>query len=151
MRKIKAFTLVELLVVILIIAVLSGLVIFSLSGTIKKAKDARAIDSIRKVQTAISQMQSESGGAGLTSIEALNRYQVQRGAEIDEKSFKSSSGDVFFQTAPKDAGNNKIWIHIISADAYYIYGKSSSPSKCWYVSESINNLSDPKPEMGCNL
>ena len=33
----------------------------------------------------------------------------------------------------------------------YIFGKSSTPVNCWYISESKNNLSDTKPTMGCNL
>jgi len=148
MKKIKAFTLVELLVVILIIGVLATLVILSLNSSVKKAKDARAIDSIRKVQTAIAQIQSESGGAGLTTITALSPY-VPASTDISLGTFKSVTGDSFFQTTPMDANNEAIKIHVTSDSTYRIFGKGTS-GDCWYISESTNNLTETKANGACS-
>ncbi len=149
MKRIKAFTLVELLVVILIIGVLATLVILSLSSSVKKSKDARAIDSIKKVQTALSQIQSEQYGKSLTDITSLADYKVAGGAAINISTFVSTTTDKFFQSSPKDAADAAIKIHITGADTYNIFGTSTTTGKCFYVSESANNLTASPADKTC--
>jgi len=149
MKRIKAFTLVELLVVILIIGVLATLVILSLSSSVKKSKDARAVDSIKKIQTALTQIQSEAGGAGLDTITSLAGYKAAAAA-IDVSTFKSTTGDKFFQTTPKDATDAAIKIHVTGADTYNIFGVSTTAGKCYYISESNNNLTASPADKDCS-
>ena len=49
----KGFTLIELLVVIAIIGLLSSIVLVSMQGTRAKARDARRLQEIKQIQTAL--------------------------------------------------------------------------------------------------
>jgi len=53
MNRTKAFTLIELLVVIAIIGILSTVVLINLSGTRKRARDARRQSDIANIKLAI--------------------------------------------------------------------------------------------------
>jgi len=53
--KDKGFTLIELLVVIAIIAILSGILITSLTGSRAKSRDAKRVSDISQIQLAIEQ------------------------------------------------------------------------------------------------
>lgn len=57
----KGFTLIELLVVIAIIGLLSSIVMASLNGARKKARDARRIADIKQLQIALEMYYSDKG------------------------------------------------------------------------------------------
>ena len=140
MKRIKAFTLVELLVVILIIGVLATLVILSLSSSVKKSKDARAKDSIKKVQTALTQKASESTGTLEASFSPAPAN-LGTGLSLTADTLVSTTGDKFFTSIPKDATDAAIKIKV-SGDRYAIYGNSTGTG-CWYLTASSSNLADP--------
>jgi len=57
----KGFTLVELLVVIAIIAILSGIIITSLTGAKSKSRDAQRISDLNQIQLALEQFFDRCG------------------------------------------------------------------------------------------
>ena len=62
MKKWRAFTLVELLVVVAIIGILATVVVISYSGAQKKARDARRSSDINQIQTALTLADNDAGG-----------------------------------------------------------------------------------------
>ncbi len=61
LRNSKGFTLIELLVVIAIIGLLSSIVLVSMGGARKKARDARRESDIRQISTAMEMCLDDSG------------------------------------------------------------------------------------------
>jgi prepilin-type N-terminal cleavage/methylation domain-containing protein len=57
----KAFTLIELLIVIAIIGILAGIVLVSLTGALKKAKDSRIQGDLQQVRQVAGMIMSDSG------------------------------------------------------------------------------------------
>ncbi|GIW66329.1 MAG: hypothetical protein KatS3mg095_0227 [Candidatus Parcubacteria bacterium] len=66
-KKIKAFTLVELAVVLLVIGILAGLVIRNYSGFTGGARDARRLADLRNVSTLLSSYYVKMGSFPSTS------------------------------------------------------------------------------------
>lgn len=62
--KRRGFTLIELLVVIAIIGILSSVVVASLNGARKKARDARRVDDVKQLQLALDLYFDSSSGNG---------------------------------------------------------------------------------------
>lgn len=60
----RGFTLIELLVVIAIIGILSSVVVASLNGARKKARDARRVDDVKQLQLALDLYFDSSAGNG---------------------------------------------------------------------------------------
>lgn len=69
----RGFTLIELLVVIAIIGILSSVVVASLNGARKKARDARRVDDVKQLQLALDLYFDSSAGNGKypTNLAAL--------------------------------------------------------------------------------
>ncbi len=57
----KAFTLIELLIVIAIIGILAGIVLVSLSGALKKGKDSRIQADLQQVRQIAGMIMSDKG------------------------------------------------------------------------------------------
>lgn len=63
-NKKKGFTLIELLVVIAIIGILSSIVLVSMGGARKKARDAKRESDIRQISTAMEMCLDDAGCSG---------------------------------------------------------------------------------------
>jgi prepilin-type N-terminal cleavage/methylation domain-containing protein len=69
----KAFTLIELLIVIAIIGILAGIVLISLTGALKKGKDSRIQADLQQVRNIAGMIMSDTGSYdGLCSGGDLN-------------------------------------------------------------------------------
>lgn len=97
MFKRKAFTLIELLIVIAIIAILAGIVIASTTGATKKARDSRRVADIQMLQTAIVQYEADNGRYPATLNDLVNGGYISSipadpstGATVTEGSATSS-------------------------------------------------------------
>lgn len=67
----RGFTLIELLVVIAIIGILSSVVIASLNGARKKARNARRVDDVKQLQLALSLYFDSNSGKYPNDLNAL--------------------------------------------------------------------------------
>lgn len=115
MKFTRGFTLIELLVVIAIIAILSSVVLASLSGTQAKARDARRMEDISTLQKAISLYSINKGYYPImTATTTLNAASLVTQALIAEQTLSAIPLDPQspvsdYTYASNDRGND-YWI-----------------------------------------
>ncbi|OQA52630.1 MAG: Type II secretion system protein G precursor [candidate division WS2 bacterium ADurb.Bin280] len=143
MKK-KAFTLVELLIVVVIIGILATIVTLALSSYSAKAKNVKAKTAIEEVQKAIQIMAADEDGFPADCVSSTRYIDIQQGGASSGDS-KCTSGDLKLISAPKDGKNNPIKLQYTSETNYRISGKTADEAgKCWYVSAtSKEGLSEP--------
>lgn len=156
MKK-KAFTLVELLIVVVIMGILATFVVLMLGNATKKTRDARAKRSIESVRDAIEQYVAANEDVALNGPSTGNGFgaatiTVSTGSSIDTK--LKAGGATGFSSDPDDARSNPVKVKFTAA-GYTITGQSSnSNNKCWYVIKDdngtiTNNFSDTPPTANC--
>lgn len=131
----KGFTLIELLVVIAIIALLSSVVLTSLSTARMKSRDARRISDIRQIAIAIS-MYADANGA-FPQVQGT-AYNV---GGVYDLSYTASWNDLatklkpYINPLPKDPINSNCAPYLNGTDCYsYAYGNVGNG-----VAESTNS------------
>lgn len=146
-KKYSAFTLIELLIVIVIIGILAGLIIFALRSATLKARDARAKNSVRSVQTALETYLTDN--ANFSSI----NWHGGSGGEINGwflARLVDASGTQLLTAIPQDGQNKPVWV-ILNGTEYGIRGASAyDDTKCWWVSYKSSNLVDSKTSRDCS-
>lgn len=155
MRKTKAFTLIELLIVIVIIGILAVAVYLTVSGTRKKAGDANAKNSVSEVQKAVEAFISDTDandpgsvimGGETTALKPISS--VINNLKIGNRNLLTS--------VPKDAKGGEIEISA-SGSSYKIRAEafdSVNFSKCWTAGSSdwVPNPTVSQKEPGdCNI
>lgn len=136
MKKFKAFTLVELLVVVVIIGILATLVVVGLSSASNKAKDAKTKTSIEAVNTAI-QIAIADGTDDLNSV---IKSACGNGIAADVSGACQTTISTNFSSAPIDGTKAPIRIQVTGATTYKLSGKSATDStKCYLITESDNS------------
>jgi prepilin-type N-terminal cleavage/methylation domain-containing protein len=136
-RKYKAFTLIELLIVIVIIGILAGFVVFTVRSATLRARDARAKNSVRSVQTAL-----ESWLTDNTSF--LSSYSAGTWYSASSLGLKDPTGAPLLTGKALDGQDNEVQVKFSSTDPTYYVIKAVSgtdKTKCWYASPTANNLS----------
>lgn len=109
----NGFTLIELMVVIAIILILSGFLLPKLMGYQQKARNAKAVNTARQIQTAAMSSYGEEDGKFVKDdvLNNINSLTVAEGVEIADISDQAAAID--FSSDGKnycvevDASNNK--------------------------------------------
>jgi len=104
----RGFSLIELLVVIAIIAILSAVVVVSISGSRSKARDAKRISDIAQIQLALEQYydkcRSYPNGITVDSITAVDGS--CKGAQVKL--------NMFISVVPKDPSTGTVYSYAIA-------------------------------------
>ena len=112
----KGFTLIELMVVVMIIAVLLAIAIPTFLGTQNKAKDRSAQSSLRNTVTAAKTIYTDGSdytkatNVALTSAEPSLTFVVAATASDDAKTVSVTSTATVFYAATKSAGGTCYYI-----------------------------------------
>jgi prepilin-type N-terminal cleavage/methylation domain-containing protein len=141
MRKTKAFTLVELLVVVVIIGILATFVVLMLASAQKKTRDARAKRSIEAVRDSVEQYIAANDPPSLSLAFGTSVLTAAHSSSLDTK--LTSGGATGFSTDANDALGSPVKIKM-GTTTYVIKGATSSGStKCWTVSkDTTGKISD---------
>jgi len=140
-KKLKSFTLVELLVVIVIIGILAGLIVFAMRSSISKAKDARAKDGVKSVQTVLDLLALDYPG-GLPE-------RFSSGLQVINVPLKDINNQILLSSVPTGANDAPLKINVIDKDNYEVWATSAENGMCWYYTPTKNNLSASKSEQPC--
>lgn len=115
--KNKAFSLIEIIVAVAIIATLSGLIGLKLKGHIAKAKDTKAIVSLNTIRSAIQLYQLENSQALFdTSGTGYSKQKVIDGLKKLESYFESNSKEIIENPEFQIGGSQNL------SDKKIIYG-----------------------------
>jgi len=145
MRKIKAFTLIELLIVVVIIGILATFVVVSLNGAQKKARNTKAIDAVSKVKGSLETYYGLSGnfalllGSSGCSAGNANGTTAKSCSAILEE-----AGATGFTTEPVDAKGDAVKLKVDNTTGSFdVQGlmadsPSSGTKKCWYYSKVVD-------------
>src|ERR1700709_1528506 len=105
-RRQNAFTLVEMLLVLVILAVLAAIVIPKFSGRTQQAKEAAAKTQIKSIELALDSYEVDTGGypqgaAGLNSlVDEPNGVQNWKGPYLKQGIPNDPWGNAYIYTCP---------------------------------------------------
>ncbi len=134
----KGFTVIEILFVILIIIILAGISILALNGQRAKARDARRVDDVRQVQTALEFYYSDENEYPIVSQSIiLGNSQAIKLCSKDEGGFVTSEtvcnqDSMYMSQVPKDPQASKIYLYTGDENGYditYVKEKDDIESK----------------------
>jgi len=147
MKK-KAFTIVELLIVVVIIGILATIVTLALSRYSARAKDVKVKSAIEEVQKAVQILAAEEGvfPSGC-KVSGSGSVEIVSGSSSSVRC--SSNRDLKITSAPKDAQGNPIKMQYIDENNYRISGESTESGKCWYVTASSKEGLETSNSSGC--
>jgi type II secretion system protein G len=119
-QKQKGFTLIELLVVVAIIGVLASIVLSSLGEARGRARDARRLNDVRQIQTAL-EMYNIDNNRYPSPISANGSWETSNEDNADFITILSDDG--YISVVPVDPINTV-------SNAYYYYRYSAGGSEC---------------------
>lgn len=93
--KNRAFSLIEIIVAVAIIATLSGLIGLKLKGQVAKAKDTKAVSSLNTIRAAIQLYQLENSASLFdTSVSSYSKEKVIEGLEKLEPYLENNAKEI---------------------------------------------------------
>lgn len=122
----KAFTLVELLIVIGIIGILSGVLLVSVGGTTESARSAKCLANMRNLASAC---QSYGMSCGYYPLAASTEF-----SSIDESGGIRNVQMRYTESNPRNSAVGKAWVSWYSDGAYRSKPASSVASASFHVS-----------------
>lgn len=154
-KRKQAFTLVEILVVILIIGLLFVFLVPKISSSTDKAREVGVKNDFHSYETALEAVTKEHGGLGAsarvtasTAVDAINEY-LDPALKIDAGSLDSTGSTL---TSKKDPWNNKYHVAYIGSstgnDGAVLILSSGKDSTYQYGSHAISDLSEIQSETG---
>ena len=140
----KGFTLVELIVVLVILALLAAILVPALLGYIDKAKKEKNYQAAQEVHTAVQALATESYGKGNTTpTMSLDDIKDLAGiddlAEVNVK-WKNTADN---EKTKFQVDEMSVKFTSDSSDVYYIYKKGTDNKYSWQ-SETENSITGTK-------
>lgn len=153
-RRQRAFTLIELLIVIVIIGILAGLIVWAVRSAVVRARDAQAKNSAKVVQDALEVYMTENPNLR-TSAFGSQFPNKSAYYPLTEDNLKEliSGGQKLITTVPTDGQGSAVKLRVVGSASYIVEAKSASSStKCWIASSgtsssnTLPNLSASSPK-----
>jgi prepilin-type N-terminal cleavage/methylation domain-containing protein len=147
MKKTKAFTLIELLIVVVIIGILATFVVITLKNARTKAIDAKAKDSVQKVAESLEQYKAIND-TQLKDIAAICGGTTGCSEDVIT-GILQAKGVSYPQTTPQDAVGGTVMLQVPNTSpygAYKVWGTASDGTSIW----CINGLKDGGYNLGTN-
>lgn len=138
MRK-KAFTLVELLIVVVIIGILATFVVLMLGNAAKKTRDARAKRSIEAVRDGIEQYVAATETLDLKGDFGDVPLPAVPGGDLDVK--LKANGATGFSTDAQDSRGNPVKVRFTAKEEYTITAVSTEThGRCWKLMKNVDGV-----------
>lgn len=143
MRK-KGFTLIELLVVIAIIGMLASIVLVSMGGARKKARDAKRMADIRQISTAMELCFQDSSAACGGSDAAYPAVAVDANGRLTTIGGQNAIG-TYLSPLPTDPGGGSLTscsgaIGEMTAGGYCAFTSAAGGEYCIYAQLSDGRI-----------
>lgn len=140
-RKYRAFTLIEMLVVIVIIGILATLIIFALRSAVTRTKDAKTKAAVKQIQTVLELYQADYGN--FDSLSDCNNTFCEITPDFAKRHFVDPAGSRYINMEAVDGQGDYIRFKIAGtgSEPYQIEGRSArNADKCWKIGAGRTNI-----------
>lgn len=154
MNKKKAFTLIELLIVVVIIGILAVAVFIAVSGARAKAQNANAKNSISELSKALEVYMADKDVADFSAL-TTSTGAVSVETILPNLLDSSTPSKRLINSVPLDAQSQPVEVRF-SGSSYTIKAGAYKTGTCWFSSTidataNHNNLSSPNPAGYCTF
>lgn len=116
LKKKSAFTLVELMVVVAVIGILSGIAVFNIPSIQKSARDSQRLSDLRQAQTILERVKAQVESYPLSN----------ESYEIADHSW-GSLWEEYNYRVPKDPLPSQKYVYVSDGQSYQLYAKFENP------------------------
>ncbi|MGC8851843.1 MAG: prepilin-type N-terminal cleavage/methylation domain-containing protein [Minisyncoccia bacterium] len=123
MKKFQGFTIIEMLIVVTIIAVLSGLILRGMGGALPKTRDSRRLGDLKNIQNMLELYYTKTGsypsafegGSFLTEFELEVALQAQLGSNVKVPRDPSGGPNHYYYCPGAASATGSITSYILGA------------------------------------